>query len=130
ITAPANLVDDSHPHGVAGAWESWKPAADGSDNHDSKKRSNFLGYLISDPSMSAPDPSGFPGGTDTQIMVGDGSLGTGASASRKVEAPLIRSRDERGRSNGALAWATLDEGVKGRVDLTPSENSSSSIGES
>src|SRR5690606_22952159 len=78
VTAPANLANGNLPAGVAGVWDSWRPPADGGDSHESKVRSNFRGYLVSDPAPStSPDPSSFPSsGSATQVLVGKGTLGS------------------------------------------------------
>ncbi len=129
ITAPANLVNDSFSHGVTGAWRSWRPPESGNGNYESEKQDRFLGYLISDPSPSAsPDSSKLPGASASgQLLVGPGSLGPDTNQ-RDVRAPLISTTDSQGRSTGALAWATLDEGVKGRIDLLPDSSTFDSQG--
>ncbi len=129
ITAPANLVDDSFSPGITGAWRSWRPPENGNGDYESEKQARFLGYLMSDPSPStSPDSSRLPGGNASgQLLVGPGSLGTNANR-RDVRAPLISTADSQGRSTGALAWATLDEGVKGRIDLLPDSSTFNSEG--
>ncbi len=131
ITAPANLVDNGHPSGVAGVWKSWRPPQEAANNYGSEKDSRFVGYMMSSPEAQAnPDPGSLPGaGNPTELLVGDGSLGP-SSTDRQVIAPLVTFAPNGAKDSGALAWATLDEGVKGRIDLPPNSSSSGSVGES
>lgn len=126
ITAPANLVNSSHPIGVTGVWRSWRPDPNGvspSGYDDHKTGDNFLGYLISDPNPSStPDPGSVPSGKDSQILVGEGSLGTNVDG-RLIEAPLVVTQHDN-NPQGAYAWVVLDEGVKGRIDLKPADDPS------
>jgi hypothetical protein len=135
ITAPANAVKSSSPAGITGVWKSWKPSSTGAsdqDYTDAKTGDNFLGYLISNPNIQTkPDPQTVPaGGATDPKLVSTGSLGSNLTG-REISAPLIKTRVGTGTSakvQGAYSWVVLDEGVKGRLDLTPAATSSG-IGE-
>ena len=124
ITAPANLVSNTAPAGVTGVWKSAKPSLSSPNYVATKTGDNFLGYLMSNPMpMNAPDPRTLPiGSAKVQQLVGAKSVGTGNSAS-EINAPLVPITGTKTNiATGSVSWVTLDEGVKGRIDLLPSED--------
>ena len=125
ISAPANLVNANLPQGVAGVWESWRPPNDGSADYDQEKENRFAGYMMSAPSFTTSvSPSTMPGSASpSELMVGEGSLGTG-STDRQVRAPIVSVGAKGTADAGSLAWVALDEGVKGRIDLLPDQDTS------
>lgn len=129
ISAPANLVDDKLTHGVAGVWKSWRPPNDGSGDYDAEKKNRFAGYMMSDSNFTTNiDPSTMPGsGSPTEVLVGEGSLGTNATAS-EVRAPRVAVGQKGTPDTGSLAWVALDEGVKGRIDLLPDKDKATNLG--
>ncbi|WP_035613162.1 hypothetical protein [Haloferula sp. BvORR071] len=137
ITAPANAVDSKFPPGVTGAWKSWRPPQDSPD-YKKERTDRFMGYLMSNPDPSTkPDlntlpkgsSSGSKGSLSEQLLVGPGSLGKDATTS-EVRAPMVALANIKGKaSTGGLAWTTLDEGVKGRIDLAPADQSKNAVGE-
>jgi len=126
ISAPANLIDPSLPQGVAGVWKSWRPPSDGTGDYKGEKKNRFTGYVMSAPSFpSNIDPSALPGGgSPTELMVGEGSLGTTGAAGRQVHAPIVSVGTKGTPDAGSMAWVALDEGVKGRIDLLPDKDTS------
>jgi hypothetical protein len=131
ITAPSQLANAQNPSGVAGVWQSWRPPQEGAGDYQSQKSSRFLGYMMSTPDQgSDPDAGQFPsGGGDSTLLVGEGSLGTTPSGGQEVRAARIAVGEPTSAAYGSLAWASLDEGVKGRVDLPPHERNAGSLGE-
>ncbi|MEK7954009.1 pilus assembly PilX family protein [Luteolibacter soli] len=125
ISAPANLVSATNPQGVAGVWKSWRPPSDGSGDYKSEKKNHFAGYMTSAPSFpSNVDPSEMPGSASPmETMVGEGSLGSG-STDRQVKAPIVSVGQKGTPDAGSIAWVALDEGVKGRIDLLPDKDTS------
>jgi hypothetical protein len=124
ITAPANLVNADAPAGVTGVWNSWKPnPPDEIDYAGARSASNFQGYLLSNPQpQSAADPAQLPSSSSgTKQLVGPGTIGPD-SVGQEILAPSIPlMATRRDTPTGHIAWATLDEGVKSRIDLTPEE---------
>lgn len=130
ITAPANLVNPNTPAGITGVWKSWRPPGDNPDYAAAKTGDNFLGYLMSNPDPAqAPDSKSLPGGTAVlQQLVGPATVGTNHTAA-EISAPIVKVRGTGSKLGGSLAWVTLDEGVKSRIDLAPA-GVASSVGES
>lgn len=123
ITAPANLVNNSASSGITGVWKSWRPPFSNPNYDSAKAGSNFLGYLMSNPDPGATaDPQTLPSSSSgKQQLVGNKSVGTG-NTSAEISAPLVNVKaGNAGNSNGAFSYVTLDEGMKGRIDLLPSE---------
>ncbi len=127
ITAPANLVNPNAPAGVTGVWNSWNLGLEQTPNYSAvKSGGNFHGYLMSDANPgSSHDPGTVPADArDAKLLVGPGTVGTN-NASNEISAPPIPIAGKRGgASTGDIAWVTMDEGVKSRIDLEPSANSS------
>ncbi|MGL5018637.1 MAG: hypothetical protein ACRDBP_10905 [Luteolibacter sp.] len=130
VTAPANLVNSTHPEGLAGVWKSWKSASSGVANQnyvDAKTGPGFLGYLMSNPNPAAAlDPQQLPAvSTLGSIgLVSKGSLGSNLT-NREIRAPLVPIKggiNAAANTRGSFAWAILDEGVKSRIDLLPAED--------
>ncbi|MCW1923214.1 hypothetical protein OKA05_11675 [Luteolibacter arcticus] len=125
ISAPANLVNTSHPQGVAGVWKSWRPPTDGTADYEAEKTNRFAGYVMSAPTFPATvDPATMPGtGSPSELLVGEGSLGMN-STDRQVRAPIVSVGKKGTPDSGSVAWVALDEGVKGRIDLLPDKDTS------
>ena len=134
VTAPANLVKLTHPEGITGVWQSWKPVPSGAASQkyvDAKTGANFLGYLMSNPDPTATlDPQTLPSASalGSTPLVSTGSLGSNLT-NREISAPLIPIKGGAASSRGGFAWTVLDEGVKSRIDLLPAEEASG-VGES
>jgi hypothetical protein len=129
VTAPANLAKPTHPEGLAGVWQSWKPAPSGvadQDYVDAKKGDGFLGYLMSSPDPAAaldPQTLPVPSALGSTPLVSTGSLGDNLT-NREISAPLMRIKSgtaATASNSGSFAWTVLDEGVKSRIDLLPTE---------
>ena len=122
ITAPANIVQKDFAPGIMGVWKSWRPPTNTPDYTGAKAGDNFLGYLMSNPTPElAADPTVLPTGGETQRLVGPKSVGNGNSK-LEVSVPKVRLASGKGKApNGNLAWLVLDEGVKGRINLEPSD---------
>jgi len=121
ISAPGNLVDPAIAPGITGIWKSWRPPAVDPDYEQAKTGANFLGYLMSNPDITAgPDPAKTPvPNAGSSKLVGTNSVGTG-NARSEISAPVIRiSKANSSTASGGVSWVTLDEGVKGRIDLLP-----------
>ena len=125
ISAPSNLVDSNLPPGVAGVWQSWRPPNDGTGDYEAEKKNRFAGYIMSAPSFGTNlDPASMPAsGSPTELMVGEGSLGSTNTAGQ-VRAPRVTVGTKGTPDAGSLAWVALDEGVKGRIDLLPDKDTS------
>lgn len=128
ITAPANLVNTGAAPGITGVWKSWRPPSVSPDYTSAKTGANFLGYLMSNPTPgTTPDPGAIPKSGKLLKLVGSGSVGTGTGATAKeISAPLVDVTNS--KVKGGVSWVTLDEGVKGRIDLLPAKTAGS-IGE-
>lgn len=122
ITAPANLMHTTAAPGITGVWKSWRPPNSSPDYNSAKAGDNFLGYLMSNPSPAAkPDPKSLPTTTgNVQQLVGSGTAGT-ANKNNEISAPTVEIMGSKTQATGRLAWVTLDEGVKGRIDLAPAK---------
>ncbi len=122
ITAPASLTDESYPPGFTGVWNAWKPGEEGTD-YD-KKDQRFLGWLTSGtfgtatPSPATPphSPADTPG---VSLLLGEGTL-KNRSALKGDDARMaaVPTPIEGSNLNGRMAWATMDESVKSRVNLS------------
>ncbi|MEO7098606.1 MAG: hypothetical protein ABI162_04540 [Luteolibacter sp.] len=127
ITAPANLVNTTAPAGITGVWNSARPSFTNPDYTSTKTGDNFLGYLMSNPSpQSAPDPQTLPNSTGKlRPLVGPKSVGA-SNPNAEISAPELSVTATKGNTpGGAVSWVTMDEGVKGRIDLLPSNDSTS-----
>ncbi len=128
ITASASVADESHPAGVTGTWKSWRPKPEGSD-YRSEKADRFTGYLMSNTDPAAkPNAGSIPSSGEQVLLVGKGTLGVKPDKKTEVNAPIIplaaAGSNKGAAPTGALAWNTIDEGVKGRIDLAPAEDKS------
>ncbi len=126
ISAPGNLVDTKIAPGITGIWKSWRPPVANPNYEEAKAGANFLGYLMSNPTPSkTPDPKETPDGkSESRLLVGANSVGTGKKES-EISAPVVKiSKANPSSTSGGISWVTLDEGVKGRIDLLPAEESS------
>ena len=126
ITAPANLKNPTFAPGITGVWKSWNQQV-GDLNYDGAKTgSNFLGYLMSNPRPDTlPDPAALPQESATAKvknlrLVGPKSVTTVPAGVGEITAPMVEIAGAKGNvASGGVAWVTLDEGVKGRIDLAP-----------
>jgi hypothetical protein len=120
ISASASLALESAPLGVTGAWEPWTMKEQGVTY---AKASKFRGWLTSaalSSTSEAPDkpPHVAPGSTNSVILLGNGSLGDRAtlkSDEMRIAMPKLPTTD--GHYTGNLAWVTIDESTKSRLDL-------------
>jgi hypothetical protein len=130
VTATSELL---HPApakaNTLGVWESWwdfDPSQ--SPNYIAEKTHRFRRWLVSSANPEGAtrlDFTNAPWNGRRVELVGDGSLGSNAPASAKVEAgivPVTRG----GKAGGGYAWHIVDESVKARINLyrDPSKNSS------
>ncbi len=124
ITAPANLVSAKAPAGITGVWKSWRPPSATPNYTLAKTRNNFLGYLMSNPDRTGqPDPAVLPqASASDQRLVGPGSVGAGSPQSEISVPTLPITPSKTSAASGSLAWVVLDEGVKGRINLSPASN--------
>ncbi len=122
ITAPANLRIPAAGPGITGVWKSWRPPSTNPDYTAAKSGTNFLGFLMSNPTPAvAADSKVLPTGTLTQKLVGPGSVGI-TDPNRQISAPMVAVAGAAGKSaSGRISWVVLDEGVKGRIDLAPAK---------
>lgn len=129
ITAPANLVDTAAPEGITGVWKSWRPPLNSPDYDSAKSDANFLGYLMSNPDLTTPPQSDqIPTGGNMQELVGSNSVGS-SDPQALIRVPGVTiATAKNGKTSGSFAYVTLDEGVKGRIDLLP-EDEPDSLGE-
>jgi hypothetical protein len=122
ITAPASITDSNYPPGFTGVWKSWQPGEEGSD-YDGKD-DRFLGWLTSAAygasSLKPNTPPHVPADTaGVSLLLGQGTLKDrsstkGDDARMALQPTLV----EGSNLNGRLAWATMDESVKSRVNLS------------
>jgi hypothetical protein len=121
VTARADIRDENiaHPR-LTGVWDAWElkatePPAPG-DFERSAKDGKFRTWLASDPEAADLADPEFATRTpaDLATLWDEGSLGTQARDSDRVKAAKVPL----GGSAGALAWATLDEGLKARIDTS------------
>lgn len=119
ITAPASIANTSYPPGFTGVWKAWKPGEEGTDYDGKEER--FLGWLTSasfggsDPSPATPPhiPADTAGAS---LLLGEGTLkDRKGDDARMAQQPIVV---EGSNLNGRLAWATMDESVKTRVNLS------------
>lgn len=115
ITAPANLlIEKAHP-GITGVWESYKLDPEGSPSLPQNKQS----------SQGDPEANGefitWLGSGSTNRQVSAGELPTPSENA----VTLLSSQNHSLRENpvilpdgSRIAWATLDEGVKARLNLS------------
>jgi len=124
ITAPANLVNPDAAPGITGVWQSWRPPSSSPNYTLAKTGDNFLGYLMSNPNRTRkPDPAVLPqASTSARRLVGPGSVGVG-DPKREISVPSVAIASAKPTlSSGALSWVVLDEGVKGRINLSPAKD--------
>lgn len=128
VTASANLRDPSAPMGLTGVWSSWRPQPGTTGGYSQlEKDKRFLGWLISttDPADQLGSEVPTPAEGRSILLIGDGSLG---SESPNNAGNHIRGeRIEVAHASGYVAWATLDEGVKARLDLPARKNPGSDL---
>jgi hypothetical protein len=129
ITAPASLVDESYPPGFTGVWNAWQPGEEGTDYDQKEKR--FLGWLTSGAfGTNAPSPTTPPHvPADTagiSLLLGDGTLKDRAAfKGDDARMAVVPTPIQGSALDGRLAWATMDESVKSRVNLSAESDLSS-----
>lgn len=114
---------------LMGAWESWdaNPSSAGL-NYTSEKTTRFRKWLVSDADPMATTTRNYAtaGAVNNPIiLVGDGSLGAGATDADRVRAGLVPIQ-RNGVSEGRFAWHVADESVKARINSyrDPAQNTS------
>ena len=131
ITARADLLDENaaNPR-LTGVWKSWdikaNPPPTASEYEKSERDRKFLGWLTSSADGIASEQIGFAAQAlpVPVTLWGEGTLGKSAPAKDIVKATKLRTS---GKARGALAWATMDEGVKVRIN-TPYEDGANTKG--
>jgi hypothetical protein len=124
ITAPSEILATpsasiAKPN-TTGVWESWwdfNPNA--TPGYASEKTSRFRRWLVSSADMEAAGSRDFvtTGWTGKSIeLVGNGSLGAGATTAGKVTAGLVPV-SKNGKIQGSYGWHVSDESVKARINL-------------
>ena len=132
ITAPSEILATpttsiAKPN-TTGVWESWWDFnPNGAPDYGSEKTSRFRRWLVSSADMAAAGSRNFvtTGWSGKSIeLVGNGSLGAGATNAGKVTAGLVPV-SKNGRIHGSYAWHVSDESVKARINLyrDPGQNS-------
>jgi hypothetical protein len=119
-TASAALATEDAPLGVTGVWESWDTKELGRSYN---KAGKFRGWLTSAALASAtgqlsPSPHVAPDSPGSVVLLGNGSLGDRATLKGddlRIAMPKVRA--PAGRQEGNLAWVTIDESAKARLDL-------------
>ena len=125
ITAPATVVDDTAPSWLTGVWGGELPTA---DRPVPDKDNSFQGYLVSGTENTASGtPADLPDTAGGALLLGEGSMGTGANTADFVRAEKIETLAKNGKPNGRYAWGILDEGMKAKVDLVRSEENLAAI---
>jgi len=127
ISAPGSVFADpkdtsdrsmAQPH-LTGVWKGWKWDGGGTPDFDSHKKSDFLGWLVSDPDRKAPERKDYvetDPGADAVRLVGIGTVPDTRDEVRALPVPVENGTPVRGR----CAWAVLDEAQKARVSLPES----------
>lgn len=123
ISAPADLVEEDAGRGITGIWDSWQPEQQGGDYDD--KDSYFRRWLISlrdSERASDPVPPSFASEV-SQILVGEGTLGEAlAKDLDRNQVVAERVPVSNGSGKGHFAYAVLDDGIKGRMNLRKGGN--------
>ncbi len=126
ITAPASMADQDTPSGFAGAWKSWARGEEGQAYNSKKEK--FLGWLTSSslglsdfdpetPPHVAPDAEG------SALLLGEGTLKDRSTDGGQDDRMAVKPTLVEGTSmNGRFAWATMDENMKSRVNLSEEED--------
>ena len=123
ITAPSEILATpsasiAKPN-TTGVWESWWDFnPNGAPDYGSEKTSRFRRWLVSSADMAAAGSRDFvtTGWTGKSIeLVGNGSLGAGATTAGKVTAGLVPV-SKNGRVQGSYGWHVSDESVKARIN--------------
>jgi hypothetical protein len=107
---------------TTGVWESWwdfNPNSSPAPAYSTEKTNRFRRWLVSSADVAAAGSRDFvtTGWTGKSIeLVGNGSLGAGATNAGKVTAGLVPV-SKNGRIHGSYAWHVADESVKARINL-------------
>jgi hypothetical protein len=120
ISAPHGLADGNaggRPHWTA-VYDAWKiPEGPGNPRDTPESRTvTFREWLVSGNTGTTQS-----GGLDDVLLVGPGTLGTGAAPEDVVRVPFHDVNAVRG--NGRIAWWTSDEGMKAKINAGPATNS-------
>jgi len=117
ITAPGTLAANGASKGLTGVWKGVLPTA---NEPAPDKGENFLGYLVSGNEGSG-DSKQLPDVSSGPVLLGEGSLGKGASDEDFVRAKKVESPAGGHGINGRYAWSVLEEGTKAKADLVREE---------
>ncbi len=126
ITATSEILATTEKPNTTGVWESWDFNPSVAPNYTQEKADRFKRWLVSNADDTATESRDFatsPWSGSAVELVGDGALGTTASAADKVTAGLVPVSNN-GKIEGGYAWHVADESVKARVNLyrDPSQN--------
>jgi len=123
ISARADLIDAKNPK-LSGVWSSWEIKASApptaTEYNKATRDGKFLGWLVSSKDPAAIKKTDYAGSapSDPVTLWGQGSLGTATVATNLVTAAKVPIS----KTQGAFAWAVLDEGVKARINTLYSED--------
>ena len=127
VTARADLLDSdiANPH-LTGVWDSWEIDASSppraSDYEESAKDAKFRTWLASGADPDEVTEADFASRSPTAPVKlwGEGSLGKGASPDLEVNVDklTLATRSNGSETDGTIAWAVLDEGVKARINTS------------
>lgn len=128
ISAPASIVRSDAPFGVTGVWNAWTPEDLKAGQLDAKD-DRFIGWLASDTLNGKDDletstPYVSADEENAAILLGERSLKGRDSLRMDDQRIAARKLTVDGTNNqeGALAWASFDESVKSRMDLSDPGN--------
>ena len=128
ITAPSSVLaepKDTTNSSIAqprltGVWKGWKWDENGTPDYDSRKNSDFLGWLVSHPDHKTTKQKNYAENepdSDAIRLVGMGTVGNERDQVRALAIPVGKGTTVEGR----CAWAVLDESQKALVTLPESK---------
>ncbi len=126
ITATSEIISATpQKPNLTGVWDSWDfDVKSTSLDYDSPKNQisgttpGFRGWLVSDTNPADPKARNYATSAlsgESVELVGEGSLGKGASAAERVKAGKVRVTLG-GKRTGNFAWHVSDESVKARIN--------------
>jgi hypothetical protein len=117
ITAPATIVDPTLPQSLTGVWQSWKPGEETTRSRQARD-DRFVRWLASSEDPTAPhslnQAPALPSPANFSATLLSGIAESDIAPS---QAPLILPSVA--TPSGRLAYASIDEGIKTRIDLHP-----------